>query len=434
MICAVCVERTTPNRTVVCNFCNFSCCQNCVKTYLTSTADDPNCMSCKRMWDREQMLKCLPKSFVNGEYKHHRENMLLEREKAMMPATQAHVDQELNRRKNTKLLQTLNEERLSLKRNLEELNKSIYYVQRNINPPLQSDKRAFIHKCSNTNCKGFLSTAWKCNVCSRYTCSECNVLKEDNVHHICKEEDKLTMQLLKKDSKKCPGCAQYIHKIDGCDQMWCVGCHTAFSWRTGNVINSTIHNPHFYEFQRSTGSIGRQIGDIPCGGLPCYRDVIRALQSLRQNHFDKFEKLLLIHRLVVHMNQEELPRFQHRVVESTNVDLRVKYMLNELSESEFKSKLQQREKALQKKHEISLILNMFIVTMSEMFREVRSVQVVGGVGVLARLRDMIVLMNYTNESIKNISVRYNCSVPCILNNYTVTGLMHSSLNWPQIID
>ena len=29
-------------------------------------------------------------------------------------------------------------------------------------------KKQFIHKCSRDNCKGFLSTAWKCNICNFY--------------------------------------------------------------------------------------------------------------------------------------------------------------------------------------------------------------------------------------------------------------------------
>ena len=31
--------------------------------------------------------------------------------------------------------------------------------------------------------------------------------------------------------------------VKNCDQMWCVQCHTAFSWKTGLKVNGVIHNP-----------------------------------------------------------------------------------------------------------------------------------------------------------------------------------------------
>ena len=52
--------------------------------------------------------------------------------------------------------------------------------------------------------------------------------------------------------------------VKNCDQMWCTQCHTAFSWKTGK-IETTIHNPHFYEWQRQNGTVVRNPNDIECG-------------------------------------------------------------------------------------------------------------------------------------------------------------------------
>jgi len=38
--------------------------------------------------------------------------------------------------------------------------------------------------------------------------------------------------------------------LRNCDQMYCVSCHTAFSWRTGQIENGYIHNPEYFRYRR----------------------------------------------------------------------------------------------------------------------------------------------------------------------------------------
>tara|TARA_B100000482_G_scaffold190123_1_gene172778 strand:+ start:268 stop:1557 length:1290 start_codon:yes stop_codon:yes gene_type:complete len=407
MQCPICIEKITPSKKVTCQLCEYTVCSKCTQTYLLSSADDANCMNCKRIWDRETLLKLMSKTFINGEYKRHRENMLLERETAMMTSTQPYVEQEIQRRKNVKLLTKLQEERNNLKRKLMDLNRACWDVQNNLDPPLENEKRSFVHKCGKEGCNGFLSLAWKCNICHMYTCSECNVLKgqDRDSPHVCNENDKLTMQMLKKDSKKCPGCASYIYKIDGCDQMWCVTCHTAFSWRTGLIVNGTVHNPHYYEFQRNHATLRRALGDIPCGGMPTYREF--AITFTNRNKSIEFDFCIKLHRIVNHIEHIELPRYTHVVNETNNLDLRVKYMMNEISTDLFKSKIQQREKASQKKRDIGMILNMFVTTMSDYYRTIIYEKS------FHYTKDLKELVNYTNKSLLTLSERYECVVPII---------------------
>ena len=85
--CSICCEKFGGKK-VACPFCNFEACRTCVQTYCLSTAaKDPHCMQCKNAWNREFMDGACTKSFC----KNHRENILFEREKSLLPATQPHI-------------------------------------------------------------------------------------------------------------------------------------------------------------------------------------------------------------------------------------------------------------------------------------------------------------------------------------------------------
>ena len=115
-------------------------------------------------------------------------------------------------------------------------------------------------------------SAYKCELCHYYACPKCLVLTGKERHdenHVCDEELVKTAELIRKTSKPCPNCGERIIKSSGCDQMWCVKCHTAFSWRTGQIDKGIIHNPHFNQYQRevNNGVVVRNPGDVVCGGL-----------------------------------------------------------------------------------------------------------------------------------------------------------------------
>jgi hypothetical protein len=129
-----------------------------------------------------------------------------------------------------------------------------------------NERKTFIMRCQVNECTGFLSQSYKCGICSVYTCIDCYMPKLEN--HECKPEDIASTKMIKQDTKPCPKCSARIYKIDGCDQMWCTDCRTAFSWRTGQIVNGNIHNPHYYDYLRNTiGNVPRAPGDNPCEDL-----------------------------------------------------------------------------------------------------------------------------------------------------------------------
>lgn len=133
----------------------------------------------------------------------------------------------------------------------------------------------YIFSCPVEDCLGKLGDDGKCGLCLRIFCCACMKEKIENTHE-CLQDDKDTINELRKTTRPCPKCNVLIYKIEGCDQMWCVRCHTTFSWKTGAISNGVVHNPHFFH-QRQNAM--RTPGDIPCGGLPNEIEIVIAIAN-----------------------------------------------------------------------------------------------------------------------------------------------------------
>jgi hypothetical protein len=111
--------------------------------------------------------------------------------------------------------------------------------------------------CPIDACNGVVKNG-KCSDCKKTICAKCR--EERLANHECNSDTLNTIKLLKKDTKGCPRCKTPIYKIDGCDQMFCTNCKTAFSWRTLVIHTGIIHNPHYHEYMNQLG-----VGNMPIG-------------------------------------------------------------------------------------------------------------------------------------------------------------------------
>mgnify|MGYP001494180700 CR=1 FL=1 len=68
----------------------------------------------------------------------------------------------------------LKENILFIECNSAEETEALRYEERNMRNILKkTPRKKFIHKCPNKDCKGFVSTAYKCGICDMFTCSKC---------------------------------------------------------------------------------------------------------------------------------------------------------------------------------------------------------------------------------------------------------------------
>jgi hypothetical protein len=136
----------------------------------------------------------------------------------------------------------------------------------------------YISPCPRNGCLGKLADDGECGLCHHVFCHDC--MKEKTKEHECLKEDKETIAELRRTTRPCPKCSVLIYKIEGCDQMWCVKCHTTFSWKTGAISQGVVHNPHFYQERQQAM---RTPGDIPCGGLPNEIEILLAISRCVEN-------------------------------------------------------------------------------------------------------------------------------------------------------
>lgn len=455
MTCTICIENYNQSirKKISCPYCKYDACSSCTRQYLLQTTQDPHCMNCRRQWNREILIEHLPQTFINKDLKKHREEVLYDREKSLMPDTQPKVQQTIMLRalqsENKRMQEELTQKLLEISKLRDSIHENqrtqrIYQSSQAAN--LFQNKRAFIRGCPSAECRGFVNSDWQCGVCNSYICSKCHEIlgpSKDNPEHECKEDDKETAKMIMSQTRPCPKCAVPIFKIDGCDQMWCTQCHTAFSWRTGAIETHRVHNPHFYEWQRDHGGAPpREPGDVQCGGFPdiytiqqwfnINQDTIRALRRHRINPTvyplpanntipKEYDTVFQIHRCVNHVEMVEFGRYRNQGYIETNEDLRVRYMMNELTEEDFKTQLQQREKRHQKRQSIFMILEMFVQVSTDIFRNYTggpySVQNASNL-----IDEMTQLSKYTNRQLLKVSQQYNCRAPNISSRWEMVSV------------
>lgn len=407
--CPICISNynNSTKKRIECLRCGYKSCQHCTKMYILQSHYEAHCMNCRNNWDRMFMANNFPNSFLINEYKIHRSNVLFEREKSLFPETMILIELDKEIIKQENFIISLENKCRNLEFQIREEYRILNQMKNgNESTVKQKEKREFVRPCSFENCKGYISEiSGECGICSKITCIKCNVIKE-NAEHECKEEDILNWEEIKKSSKPCPNCHARIHKISGCNQMWCSQCHVAFNYATGKIENGIIHNPHYYEYLNQNPDFIQRQNANQCGPRNRLPEAWR-VSSIKNPNIENKQDWLNFHRLLHHVHIVELPRYRN-VQQDITLDLRKKYMLNEMDEKLFKKRIQERDKRSNKNREMNMILEMFY----NVGRDLLNLYVNGQGN---KHIEMINLINYVNESIDQLNFNYQSRLPVIKN-------------------
>jgi len=380
--CSICCSIRT--RILLCPYCSYISCIECNEKYTLETINKSHCMSCKKEFSNQFFYDNFSKTFINKKYKNHRQKILFEREKYLLPATQPEVEKIYRKEKLYRQITDIRKLINDLKIEEEKIRDRIYNIDliRNDEKDEKDEKTTYVCSCPNNDCRGFLSTRYKCGICNVQACSECREIKKEN--HVCDPNILESVKEIKKTTRDCPNCRTLIFKISGCDQMYCTQCHIAFSWRTGKVEKGMIHNPHYFEYLRVNGEVPRNPNEDRCGGLPnvwflnnqCFRVYLPKPVSRfhRPEHKIIGDLLAQIYREVRHIREVEINGLPTVLDNQTNLDLRISFLLKEITEDDFKVKLQRREKERTKKLEYREVLDMYVNVMQDLFYELEQIK------------------------------------------------------------
>lgn len=397
--CQICDEKLNKrsHKPIECESCSEICCSECFGRYTLGTLN-PICMFCKASVTDDFIEKVSTQKFFK-QFKEHKSDIIFSGEKSLLPSTQPTVEKILRVRKYENIWSELrsnkkklekeriekypvikgNKERIKKRKefskHINDIQEEMIQTHRILNNILYRDDHGeekpvnmFTKPCPDGDCRGYLSSAYKCGTCESYFCHDCHEKKDgrNDTAHVCDEDTKATINMLKKDTKPCPKCSVLIHRTEGCLQMWCVKCHCFFNWNTGHIETGVRHNPHYFQYLRETGQdIPRQPGDAPydpcadLNNLPRYSNITRLF-------FKDQAKWVNIYDYTAHIvnMKTTLPA---NIGINDHEDLRIKFMLSEINENEWKKRLKMKIKKNEKNHEIYNVYDMFHRAMADSF-------------------------------------------------------------------
>jgi hypothetical protein len=490
--CSVCLDNYTPiiRKKCVCRYCKADTCSKCIERYLLDRHEDAHCLHCRVNYNDTTLREICTRTYLQQTYFKHRQEVLINRERANLPGLQEiAITEKKNREIKIKQniinmeIRAIHSERemlmvqynylyadyykkLAAKEDITELRKQMddllaksaalgdtiakkndeyarvrwpngrhYENGRWVDgdgaevpeSPVE-EKKKFIRRCTRSECQGFLSTAWKCEMCEYYSCNKCfktKTKKHDDPHE-CVKEDLETAELIKKDCKPCPNCGEFIMRSQGCSQMFCISCKTPWDWNTGKVVTSgIIHNPHYYEWQRRNGNAApRNPADVPCGGFPNYWELVRMPKGLKNSIADRYFEF---HRMCQELQDISERSYRSHIDNDSTTNINVRFLVGDYDEKHWGQLLGKNERKRKRDSEVQEVFAAFRMVAVELLNRVQNYR--SEDGLITRFTDLPVaeaerfltaldveiaaLITMINDALRNVSIGYSYVVPYI---------------------
>jgi hypothetical protein len=386
------------------------------------------CMNCKLPFTDDFIAEHLGTTFLAKDYRKMREQFLFDSQVAMIPDTMAFVAIVDEQKQNTTIINELQATKQQLLAQVQDINQQLQHhrdhqeqlaarLRSSSSPATTATVRSV--NCVNNACNGAMSyndgdDYMHCAACKHTACVHCHepVSDDEAGAHVCDVETLDTIAEIMLSSRPCPGCGHAISRTEGCPMMFCTVCHTAFDYNTGEVERTNIHNPHFFEWLQSNpeaaaafeaGNIGEymqqqhQRGQCEPPHLGSIRDATAHMTAMQQR------VVFGAHRMALHMRYE-VRELQGQIgaaqdTNASNRDIRIKYILNELSDADFRRELYMREKSTNKKIACHQLYDMLATTLTDLLHRLVDDDD-------SMLDELANLRTYFNKASTDIAIRF----------------------------
>ena len=377
-VCEICTESKRKDQMARCIHCVQESCKKCFAQYLMVDGTKPKmcCMFCSSTLSKEYIRG----NTTKNEYIQIRKRVLLyEFNQKVMSEKHVIMQMDAVRKQATSKLNETLKERRELKRLIDTNMQRCAELRNTIRNPHITPNTSYVKHCCLAECNAILDDQLRCTQCGYISCENClSAYKKDESHH-CSKRAMEDAQSLKKEAKPCPQCSTFISKVEGCDQMWCVECKTAFSWRTGAIMNSEsimYENPHRSAFLR------QQVKGYYHYGI-FYKEMEPSYSKLR-SHLLKFVKQRELPKDYVHnvmaikQNVAELHHALHTITERVNntksesFEDRLRYITHEVNDARMANMLWKHEQHHEKWLALRKILDEYVVKATDQLQELLS--------------------------------------------------------------
>jgi hypothetical protein len=340
-------------------------------------------------------------------------------------------------------------------------------------------------KCGADGCMGYVNEECMCVVCGMETCEECWKVKgggdgseDDGMYvrirlsltwvgrlanrtantgvvrmcsedlswvkvtstvgaaHECDDADVKTVELLKATARQCPGCGVPIIRANGCDQMHCIACRHTFSWEAGTAEVGRVHNPEFYQMEREgrRGFMEREVGDVPCGGLPSHHEIASALSGQSKSMVDYWWNVVKVADTI---SRTSALQYTTSATDRDYKVLHVEVVLGNLSMEKFRRRVRQRVEERVVKEKIRPVLDTLVVCVQDLTNRLMNEGIAakrvmvrwGGRDVSRRApinddmlrHELMVTVHAANEELIKISEYHGRRVPVITTDFTMVN-------------
>jgi hypothetical protein len=430
----------------------------CIRAYLLTSTNEPHCMECKQPWTPKFML-CLTKKWMAETYRPHREKFLCDIELSQLADSMEAAERYKLSKKEEGIRKELRIKERELRQQLyavvDQIGESFIRERALARNALHAgaagaaeatnivEKKVFFMSCPSSNCNGMLSTQYKCGICELFTCPDCHEVIGENktAPHTCDQNNVASAQAIKKETKQCPGCHNRIYRTEGCSQMWCTGCHTAFDWNTGKkVVTGPLHNPHWLEYQRAQnkGQAPRAPGDVPCGGICTRSEFSRIIAKVgtiyppaRIGDDNLNDILHAIYAFIVEVTLNKVRELRETCQQARNFqEQRVKYIVGETSKEQLAAYIYRTDRTRQKSTELLHIYELLSAVGIDMCNRLIEGRVLQIMEFMTLVRQQVdeycKLRLHCNGLFAAISNTYGLTVPQVSNKWRIISGKFSS--------